>query len=143
MYFVDVTDSNGCVQRDSVKVVVLDPQIDIITTVDTGLCFKDTIQVNVADQGLISLYSWTPTAGLDLPNSRSPRFSPADTTLYVIYVQNYCYSKRDSLLVNVYPLPSTNTGGLDSICLGDTLQILASGATFYTWVAMIPGIAQA
>ena len=132
-YFVIVTDINNCKQRDSVRVVVLDPQIDLITTKDTGLCIYDSILINVADQGLITSYSWSPVIGINNPNTRLPIFYPLDTTTYILTISNYCYTKSDSVLVNVYPLPSINTGSVDSICIGDTIQLLATGGILYTW----------
>ncbi|MEI6312592.1 MAG: PKD domain-containing protein [Bacteroidota bacterium] len=132
-YYVTVTDANNCKQRDSVLVVVLDPQIDLITTKDTGLCIYDTILINVADQGLITSYTWTPTTGLSNPNTRLPIFYPLDTTLYILQISNYCYTKKDSVLVNVYPLPQITAGKLDSICIGDSIQLLATGGVIYSW----------
>lgn len=132
-YYVLVTDANGCVQRDSARVVVLDPQLDIIATKDTGLCIYDTITINAADQGLITVYRWSPSIGLSDPNTRLPLFFPRDTTTYFITVENYCYRKSDTVKVNVYPLPSISTGGVDSICVGDTLQINAHGANVWVW----------
>ena len=132
-YYVVITDSNNCKQRDSARVVVLDPQIDIITTKDTGLCIYDSILINVADQGLISRYHWTPSTGLSDPDVRLPYFYPLDTTLYIINVSNYCYTKDDSVLVRVYPLPKISAGNLDSICYGDSVQLVATGGIFYQW----------
>ncbi len=132
-YYVVITDSNNCKQRDSARVVVLDPQIDIITTKDTGLCIYDSILINVADQGIISRYHWTPSTGLSDPDVRLPYFYPLDTTLYIITVSNYCYTKDDSVLVRVYPLPKISAGNLDSICYGDSIQLVATGGIFYQW----------
>lgn len=133
MYYVTFTDINNCIQYDSVRVVVLDPQIDLITTKDTGLCIYDTIKINVADQGLITTYSWSPAIGLSDANIRLPLFYPLDTSLYILSVSNYCYIKSDSVLVNVYPLPSISAGGLDSLCIGDSIQLLATGGVIYDW----------
>lgn len=132
-YYVIVTDINNCKQRDSVRVVVLDPQIDLITTKDTGLCIYDSILINVADQGLITSYSWSPISGLNNPNIRLPLFFPTDTTIYILTISNYCYTKSDSVTVNVYPLPTINTGVVDSICIGDSIQLLATGGSTYSW----------
>lgn len=132
-YYVTITDTNNCKQRDSARVVVLDPQIDIITTKDTGLCIYDSILINVADQGLITTYNWSPTLGLSNANTRLPYFFPLDTTLYILTISNYCYTKDDSVLVKVYPLPTISAGNLDSICYGDSIQLVATGGIIYRW----------
>jgi gliding motility-associated-like protein len=132
-YQVLVTDFHGCVQQDSVQVVVLDPAIDIITQTDTGMCQYDTISLNVADQGAITRYLWTPSTGVSNPNIRSPYFYPTDSGMYYVNIRNYCYTKTDSVQINVYPLPVINTGKVDSICIGDTFHIQTGGTVSYTW----------
>jgi len=132
-YQVLVTDFHGCVQQDSVQVVVLDPALDIITQTDSGMCKYDTITLNVADQGTITSYLWTPSAGVSNTHIRSPYFYPTDSGMYYVTVRNYCYTKTDSVQVNVYPLPLLNTGKVDSICIGDTFHIHTGGTASYVW----------
>ncbi len=74
----------------------------------------------VLDQGEVSSYTWTPAIWMNNSRIRSPRFFPLDTILYEIEVANYCYTKKDSVLMNVLPLPTSGLKTLDSICLGET-----------------------
>src|SRR5690606_28699479 len=80
-----------------------------------------------------SAYSWSPAAGLSDPTANTPLFFPLDTTSYIFTVQNYCYQKSDTTTIIVHPLPDINTGRLDSVCIGDTVQINTSGASVYRW----------
>lgn len=131
-YNVRVTDLNGCIQYDTVRVTVLDPSLEILTITDTGLCIYDTITLNVLDQGAEG-YLWTPNVGISDPTANSPRFYPLDTTTYIVTINNYCYTKSDTITLNVYPLPIVDAGRLDSICIGDTFQINANGGRTYVW----------
>ena len=103
-YRAMITDLNGCIQFDTVRVVVLDPALDILTAKDTFLCKNDTIQIRVIDQG-VDGYTWTPVLNLSNPTIQSPRFYPTDTTTYFVQVLNYCYTKKDTMQFFVYDLP--------------------------------------
>jgi gliding motility-associated-like protein len=131
-YFVTGTDVNGCVLTDSVTVFVLDPALNLIIDTLREICFKDTININVLNQGA-SVYIWNPTVGLSNPSIYNPDFFPSVTSLYILTVQNYCYSKSDSVTVIVHPLPVLSLNPLDSICNGESYQLNAAGASTYTW----------
>jgi gliding motility-associated-like protein len=106
-YTAMITDINGCIQFDTVRVVVLDPALDILTAKDTFLCKNDTIKIRVIDQG-VDGYTWTPVLNLNNPTVQSPRFYPTDTTTYYVQVLNYCYTKKDTMQFFVYDLPVPN-----------------------------------
>jgi PKD repeat protein len=106
-YTAMITDLNGCIQFDTVRVVVLDPALDILTAKDTFLCKNDTIKIRVIDQG-VDGYTWTPVLNLNNPSVQSPRFYPTDTTTYYVQVLNYCYTKKDTMQFFVYDLPVPN-----------------------------------
>ncbi|MCW3124769.1 MAG: cell surface protein [Bacteroidetes bacterium] len=133
-YYVTGTDTNGCSLTDSVTVYDLDPTLDLIVDNSKAICENDTTQLNVLRQGN-STYTWTPPTGISNPNSNSPDFYPNVTTTYIFSVQNYCYSKQDTATIIVHPLPPLTTQHVDSVCIGDTVQLLASGADTYQWQA--------
>lgn len=133
-YFVTGIDANGCSLTDSVTVFVLDPSLNLIIDTLREICFKDTININVLNQGA-SAYLWNPATGLSNPTIYNPDFYPSSTALYILTIQNYCYSKSDSVTVVVHPLPVLNLNPLDSICIGESYQLQASGALTYMWDA--------
>ena len=104
IYYVAVTDSNNCTQIDSVNIIVLDPTLNILTATDTFLCLNDTIQIRVADQGVAG-YTWSPNIWISSNTIQSPLFYTRDTTTYIVQVNNYCYTKRDTITIYTYPLP--------------------------------------
>ncbi|MFN8277320.1 MAG: PKD domain-containing protein [Chitinophagales bacterium] len=131
-YYVTGTDTNNCKLTDSVTVYVLDPALNLIAETAKPICDFDTTTLTVLKQGY-SLYVWSPPVGISDPFANSPLFFPHDTTLYIFYVQNYCYQKRDSVTIIVHPLPAISTEKIDSVCLGDSVQLQAGGATYYHW----------
>lgn len=133
-YYVTGTDTNGCHLTDSVTVYDLDPALNLIVDTAKAICRYDTTTLNVLKQGN-SYYNWSPNVGISDPNSNSPLFFPLNTTTYIFTVQNYCYSKQDTATVIVHPLPPLTTEHIDSVCIGDTVQLHASGADVYHWRA--------
>ncbi len=131
-YYVTGTDINGCKLTDSLTVFVLNPNLDIILQDSATICFGDTAFVTVANQGASS-YFWNPTQYLTNPNSFNTGFYPPDSAKYILTITNYCYSKSDTISIIVWPLPQLNLSPLDSVCLGDSIQLHAQNAATYVW----------
>ena len=131
-YSVTGTDANGCRNTDSMIVFDLDPALNLIVDTSKAICIFDTTTLNVLKQGN-SYYNWTPNIGISNPNSNSPFFFPHTTTTYIFTVQNYCYTKSDTATIIVHSLPSVATEGIDSVCIGSSATLHASGASTYVW----------
>ena len=138
-YILYGTDSNECIMKDTMRVIVLDPSVNLILQDTMFLCAGTSRVITPYDQGTISSYSWSPTIGVDSPNIRSPRLSPLDTTLYILTISNYCYSKVDSILVNASAPPDPGLKPLDAICKGDIYQFVsAPNFISYSWTTSEP-----
>jgi gliding motility-associated-like protein len=131
-YYVTGIDANGCYNVDSITVFDLDPALNLIVDTAKGICDFDTTTLNVLRQG-DSYYVWTPNIGISDPNSNSPNFYPHTTTTYIFTVQNYCYTKSDTAKIIVHSLPPVSTQGIDSVCIGGSDTLRASGASTYVW----------
>lgn len=132
-YIFNGIDAFGCIVKDTVQVVVLDPNVDLIASKFVTKCVYDTVQVNPIDQGQITKYSWTPNFWVSNTNIRNPLFFSRDTISYILYVENYCYNKYDTVTINVIPRPAMNMPDIDSICNGDTYQFNLNPLYTYTW----------
>ncbi len=130
MYYVTVTDSNLCVNIDSVAVIV-NPLPAADAGADTQICIGDGAQLNASGG---DTYTWSPTTGLDDPNIANPIASPTDTTTYIVTVvdSNLCVN-TDTVTVIVNPLPAADAGSDINICRYDTVQLNASGGVLYSW----------
>ena len=142
LYFVEGIDSNNCLGRDSVLVTVLNPALELISLSVDSTCFGDTSQVDVADQGLVSEYLWTPSAGLSDSSIRLPIFTPQVTTTYTLQVTNYCYGDLDSIRIEVLPLPLVTIPDIDSVCIDALPYELSAppGYDSYSWITSDPSI---
>jgi gliding motility-associated-like protein len=138
-YVFNGIDNNNCLIRDTVRVIVLNPNLDILRLKDTFICLGDSFQFNPQDQGLVSSYKWTPNIWLNNPNIRTPIVRPFDTIDYILTIDNYCYIKSDTVRVNVNELPDPQLVALDSICLGNTYQFVTKpGLVSYKWTTTEP-----
>lgn len=143
-YIFHGIDINNCLIRDTVRVTVLDPKIDLLLLKDTSICPKDSFLVTPKDQGNnVSSYTWSmqpySSSAISNPNIRTPYLKPMSTTLFILNVKNYCYNRFDSLLVNVYPLPDVGLIDLDSICIGETYQFASNpNHVSYSWTTNEP-----
>ncbi len=129
-YEVIVTDGNGCI--DSAEVVVtVNPAPAVDAGADVTICFGDTIQLTATGA---TGYTWTPADSISNTGIANPMVWPSDTTIYYVTGSdaNSC-SLMDSVQVNVNPLPNVMTGNDTSYCIGDSVQLNATGADTYVW----------
>ncbi|MDG2227950.1 MAG: gliding motility-associated C-terminal domain-containing protein, partial [Flavobacteriales bacterium] len=103
-FIVTVTDSNTCVNADSVIVSVF--IIEAIS--DQSICLEDSIQLDVFGS-IGSAYSWSPSTYLSNPNIADP-FSTAqeDITYYVSVSDAQGCTDQDSVIITVLSLPSAS-----------------------------------
>lgn len=132
IYIVTVTNANGCTSTDSAVVTMLAPLL-ANAGVDGEICRYDSIQVGT---GLITgqNYIWTPSAGLNSTTSPNPVCSPSVTTTYTLSVTGPgCGPVLDEVTITVHPLPIANAGQNDTITIGSSTQLTATGGIQYTW----------
>ena len=138
-YTVTVTDTNSCVNSDSVNVVVLNPALELVSVEVDSLCFGDTVFVDVLDVGNVTSYTWSPNQFITDNSIREPGFFPPLTQEYFLETINYCYLDRDTVTIEVVSPPAIDAGPLDSICIGDPpYQLNAQPNTydFYQWTTV-------
>ncbi|MBN4061812.1 gliding motility-associated C-terminal domain-containing protein [Bacteroidales bacterium AH-315-I05] len=130
-YILLVTDTNGCIDSDTI-IVNVNALPTITASLDTTICFGDTVQL-LATGG--NTYVWSPSAGLNNPNIPNPIATPTDTTDYVVTVtdSNNC-SGTDTATIIVLSLPPADAGPDLWICPGDSIQLSATGGITYVWV---------
>jgi hypothetical protein len=129
-YHVVATSEYGCVADDSVTVTIIDA-----ANVDAGvggtICSGESVQLQASDG---ASWQWSPADGLSCTDCRSPKASPASTTLYTVTVTaaGGC-SAIDTVSVQVLPLLVIGAGEDIDICVGATTQLHATGAKSYRW----------
>lgn len=128
LYTVTVTDQFNCVADTQVTFYVFTAS----ASNDVTICAEDTIALNANGGGS---YQWSPVATLDDPSLKNPSAFPLTTTTYEAIVTDPL-GCRDTVnqTVNVNPLPLVSVAPDTSVCLGETVTYLASGATSYVWI---------
>jgi len=130
IYFVTVTDTNGCIDIDSVRVSV-NPLPVADAGNDTSFCSGDSVQL-FASGGI--LFVWTPANDLSDDSIQNPWASPLDTIKYYVTVQDSVGCVNiDSVIISIAESPIISVTGDTVICEGDLVIISASGNGSYLW----------
>jgi hypothetical protein len=120
------TDLNGCI-NSALKNVTVNPLPVIVIAGNTAVCYGNTLILNAS--GALT-YTWNTFANtplVSLTPSVNSVFSVSGTD------QNGCQnSASKSVLVNPLPIVSISST-TNTICYGNTLVVIASGANTYTW----------
>lgn len=125
IYYVTVTDTQGCKGEDSVRVTLL-PLPTANAGEDQVICRGDTAFL-IAGGGQIYLWS-------NGVNTASNPVNPIYSAIYHVTAtdQNQC-SNKDSVLVYINPGPPADAGSDTSVCLGDSIRLMAGGGISYQW----------
>lgn len=127
-YIVTGTDTNGCVNNDTLTVTV-NTLPTINGGVDTAVCAGSFLVLTASGA---ENYVWSD--GI----TDSVAFTPAVSQEYVVIgtdlngCQNY-----DTLFVTVNPLPLVSAGNDLAICSGEQVTLSGTGAATYTWTNAI------
>jgi gliding motility-associated-like protein len=132
-YTVEVTDTNGCVNSDSLVVSINQLPV-IVTSADSSICLNDSIGISASGG---NMYQWSPAGSLNNPSISNPNASPASTTTYTVVVtdQNGCIDSSD-VTITVNPLPNTSAiTGPTAICVSDsgTFSVANTPNSTYSW----------
>lgn len=131
-YFVDVTDVYGCTFTDSV-IVDVNPLVPVQLGPDTAICRNDSVLIGSEGHPLNAIYDWNPKDFITDPDSNFTYVYPDSTTSYIVLSQSDTCTGRDTIVVQVDQLPNVLLKGDTSICLRDSIYLVASGAESYSW----------
>ena len=121
IYYIDL-ETEGCKNRDSVKVQVVD-QVNLQVMNDTTICKNDTIRLRINSDGLS--YVWTPSGQLINPDDQDPfAITPTTTSYQVTAFIGGCSATRN-ITVNTIPYPIADAGKDIIICYNTTVQLKA------------------
>lgn len=130
-YSVLVTDSNACINWDSIYVEVT-PLFDGTVNDDIAICFGDSVQLNA---GGGASYLWNSESSLSALGINNPFAKPNTTTTYVVKIEDpgNCNDDFDTTTVIVNPVPISTLIDRYTLYLGESIQFSASGGTSYSW----------
>jgi len=124
-------DDNGCLNKDSVRVRVVD-FVTLRAFNDTTICQGDGAQLYTTGDGLH--FQWTPAANMNDPTSPRPlAVTNATTTYQVTATIGHC-SATANVTVRTVPYPIANAGPDTTICYNTSAQLHASMvASTFSW----------
>ena len=114
--------------RNPVTVVVINSNFSAGNNV--SICTGGGTTLNASGG---TTYQWSPTNDLSDPNISNPVANPSITTTYTVTITNYLGCTGTSAVIVTVGSLVANAGTDTSVCLGNTLQLNASGGTIYQW----------
>jgi hypothetical protein len=129
LYFVTLTDVNGCTASDSVLVMVGEfLQIDLSN--DTSICGGTALQLSVSGG---ASYSWTASSTINTLNPEAPIVNPNQSeTYYVSALSSEGCSAQDSVRITVFPTSNFQVSGGGLWC-NNPVEIQALNISNVTW----------
>lgn len=130
-YTLNIESPNGCPLFDSLILVVYNYPIS--TSNDTTICIGNSANLNATGG---TAYLWQPASNLNNANISNPIATPTITTIYYVSITtpSGCV-KQDAVRVFVDANTPTPTISNDTaICFGDTILLVAGGASKYEWI---------
>ncbi len=123
-YSVAVTNQFGCVQNDTVTVVVDEP-VNLTVSVNDSLCIGERRQLKATST--VNNYLWSPSGTLSNPAAANPYASPTVTTPYqvIAFSNNVCNSDTGYVTIFVGNKPTVNAGADRNVANGTPIQLFA------------------
>ncbi len=122
--------TSGCYDTTYHNITV-NPSPIVTASADGTICLGNNVPLNAA--GALN-YQWAPSAGLSCTTCPDPVATPTITTPYTVTGTNSfgCSDIEEVIITVIQPLNMTVSPS-DSICIGESLQLVASGAATYQW----------
>jgi len=104
--------------------------LNLTVSHDTTICAGREVQLLAEGS---STYQWSPSTGLSCTTCPDPIARPATTTTYTVTAPDGVCVVTASVTVTVLQVPALRLNNDTTICIGDSLQLVADGATSYRW----------
>lgn len=129
-YFVAGLPDGRCPASDSVYIGVW-PKPHIVVSNDTIVCKYDTLMLHVSGG---NQYVWEPQTLFTNPEASVQNIGIYQDNLITVFITdtNQC-TYSESIAINVYPSIIPNLQTSYTLCLGDTVQLIANAGMYYLW----------
>ncbi len=121
---------NGCYDT-SYHIIRVNPSPVVTASASVTFCLGNSAQLTVTGA---PQYQWSPIQGLSCTTCANPVASPVITTPYIVTGTNsFGCSGYDTVVVTVIQPLNMTVSPNDTICIGKSANLIASGATSYVW----------
>jgi hypothetical protein len=128
-YTVMATATNQCTSTSTINVTV--SHIPVINAFyHDPICQGDSTQITATGA---NTYTWSPSITLNRDTGNDVIANPTTTTTYTIIGTDTGCSHSYSFTVYVNPLPVITITGPDTMCIGQSVTLTATGASAYIW----------
>ena len=128
IYTIYGSDGFGCKNTNTVQIVVTATPNVSANTPNVNLCPRDTAVIVASGA---NSYTWHPGA----LTGNTVQVSPLSTTIYTVSGSIGNCVRSTTLLLNAVQSPTVNlTSSNAGVCPGNSITILANGASSYTWL---------
>jgi hypothetical protein len=132
-YSVTGTGTNGCTNTDQVVVNVNPSPTASIVQINPGVICEGQSFTLSSTVSIPVNYQWR-LNGINIPGETSQNFIGTLAGVYSLYVYNTsCNGLSNLVNITLSSSPTVNAGVDQSICIGESVTLNASGATNYTW----------
>lgn len=123
------------IYNGTVACCTLAPPAPLSINGNTNLCSGTALVYSIAPVSGAGSYLWTmPSGWSGSSTTTSILAQPAASGILSVSAINSCGTgSTQTLMVNVTPIPTIAVAGFNSICVGLSLTLAASGASSYTW----------
>lgn len=127
-YILSVTNSTGCITRDTVLITV--GNLVAVASTDTSICFGSSVRLSASGG---KNYLWSPSIGLDNPAIATPTASPSGTTQYSVIVSSGECIDTAFVKVTIQDPPTADAGEDRNTCIGESVKIGAEAIAGYSY----------
>jgi gliding motility-associated-like protein len=111
--------------------IVIRPVPVVNATASTTICLGNSVQLNATGS---PAYQWDPSVGLSCSTCPNPIATPVVTTPYIVTGSNaFGCAAYDTVVITVIQPMNLTVNPDVNICIGQSANLLASGAARYAW----------
>jgi PKD repeat protein len=127
-----LVDNGGCADTVLRMLTVHSKPVDILAEKSALLCEGASVGITAANA---SGYLWTPSSGLSSSTGATVQANPAADIVYVVTATSeFGCSAKDSIPIQVARPITVQLAGEGQVCLGEPLELAATGAKGYQWI---------
>lgn len=124
------TDANGC-KDTSYRFVTVNPAPPVDAGSDAVICKNASLTLDPS--GAVT-YTWNTSPFLSCTNCQNPIATPDTTTIFTVTGKDAIgCSATDSITVKISPPIQIIATGSDTLCIGSSAKLQASGAKIFKW----------
>ncbi len=129
---IELIGSNGTCSNTATYSILIVPN-PVVSVNSASICQGNTVALIASGA---NSYAWSPPTSLSSTSGATVIANPTGNMVYsIIGTSLGCNSTTQQATVNVVPNPTIQVGPTtNTICQGGQLQIVASGATNYSWI---------